>query len=77
MLILKSLKDIPVTREQVLREAEKTLFDRFLQKRIRTLWQLRAHLAALGALGLALKGTATVKTIEILLRGSWVPGSWA
>ena len=77
MLILKSLKDIPVTREQVLREAEKTLFDRFLQKRIRTLWQLRAHLAALGALGLALKGTATVKTIEILLRGTWVPGSWA
>ena len=31
---------------------------------------------ALGALGLALKGTETVKTIEILLRGTWVPGSW-
>ena len=77
MLILRNLKDIPVTKEQVMREAEKTLFDRFLQKRIRTAWQLRAHLAALGALGLALKGTATVKTIEILLRGTWVPGSWA
>ena len=77
MLILKNLKDVPVTKEQVLREAEKTLFDRFLQKRIRTAFQLRAHLAALGALGLALKGTATVKTIETLLRGTWVPGSWA
>lgn len=77
MLILKSLKEIPVTRDLILKEAEKTLFDRFLQKRIRTAFQLRAHLAALGALGLALKDTATVKTIEILLRGTWVPGSWA
>ena len=76
MLILKSLKDIPVTKEQVLREAEKTLFDRFLHKRIRTAFQLRAHLAALRALGLALKGTETVKVLETLLRGTWVPGSW-
>ena len=77
MLILKSLKDIPVTKEQVLREAEKTLFDRFLQKRIRTLWQLRAHLAALGALGLALQRTETFHVLTVLLKGTWVPGSWA
>ena len=76
MLILKSLKDIPATKEQVLREAEKTLFQKFVDRKLRTAWQLRAHLAALGALGLALKDTATVKTIEILLRGTWVPGSW-
>ncbi len=77
MLILKSLEGIPVTKERVLREAEKTLFQKFVDRKLRTAWQLRAHLAALGALGLALKDTATVKTIEILLRGTWVPGSWA
>lgn len=77
MLILRNLKDIPVTKEQVLREAEKTLFQKFVDRKLRTAWQLHAHLAALGALGLALKDTATVKTIEILLRGTWVPGSWA
>ena len=76
MLILRNLKDIPVTKEQVLREAEKTLFQKFVDRKLRTAWQLRAHLAALGALGLALKDTATVKTIEILLRGTWVPGGW-
>ena len=76
MLILKSLEDIPVTKEQVLREAERTLFQKFVDRKLRTAWQLRAHLAALGALGLALQDTATVKTIEILLRGTWVPGSW-
>ena len=77
MLILKSLKDIPVTKDLILREAERTLFDRFIQKRIRTCFQLRAHLAALGALGLALQKTETFHVLTVLLKGTWVPGSWA
>lgn len=77
MLILKPLKDIPVTKEQVLREAEKTLFQKFVDRKLRTAWQLRAHLAALGALGLALQRTETFHVLTVLLKGTWVPGSWA
>ena len=73
----KSLQDIPITKEIVLAEAERTLMDKFVQKRIRTAWQMRRTLAGMGALGQALKATATVATIEILMRGTWVPRSWA
>ena len=73
----RSLQDIPITKEIVLAEAERTLMDKFVQKRIRTAFQLRRTLAGMGALGQALKATATVATIEILMRGTWVPRSWA
>ena len=75
--ILKDLKSLPVTKEMVLREAERSLWDKFEKKSIRTRWQLRKTLAGMGALGLALKGSLAVKAMEVLMSGSWVPRSWA
>ena len=77
MIVLKDLKRIPVTPDMVVRAAEKSLWDKFLDRRIRTRWQLRKTLAGMGALGLALKGSLAVKAMEVLMSGSWVPRSWA
>ena len=73
----RSLQDIPMTKEIVLAEAERTLMDKIVQKRIRTCWQLRRTLAGMGALGQALKKTETYAIITILLTGSFIPKSWA
>ena len=77
MIVLKDLKQIPCTKEMVLREAERKLVDQMVNRRIRTRWQLRKTLAGMGALGLALKASAGVKAMEVLMSGSWVPRSWA
>ena len=78
MKTLKSFADLPVTPDMVLREAEKALMDKFIQKRIRTMWQLRHFVAGIpGALGPALKKSETYAVISILMTGAWVPKSWA
>jgi hypothetical protein len=66
-MTLKSLNEIPVTKDMVLREAERGLFQRVVDRRIRNRWQLRHTLMALGALGTALRATDTVKVLDILL----------
>lgn len=76
-MILRSLQELPVTKELVLAEAEHTLMDKIIQKRIRTCWQLRRTLAGMGALGQALKKTETYAVITVLLTGSFIPKSWA
>ena len=75
-LILKDLKALPVTKDMVVREAERSLWDKFEAKKIRTRWQLRKTLAGMGALGLALKGSLAVKAMEALMAGDWLPKSW-
>ena len=77
MLVLKSLKELPVTPNMVLREAEARLWHDFELRRIRTRWQLKHVLAGMGALGLALQTSAAVKAMTVLMTGSWVPRSWA
>ncbi len=77
MKTLKSFADLPVTPDMVLREAEKALMDKFIQKRSRTMWQLHHTLAGMGALGAALRSTATVAVLTTLMKGTWVPKSWA
>lgn len=77
MTTLHSLQDMPVTSDMILKEAEKTLMDKFIQKRIRSAWQLRHTLAGMGALGAALRSTATVAVLTTLMKGTWVPRSWA
>jgi len=78
MKTLHSLQDLPVTPDMILHEAEKALMDKFIQKRIRTMWQLRHFVAGIpGALGPALRKSQTYAVIEILMRGTWVPRSWA
>ena len=48
------------------------------RKRIRTAWQLRRFVAGIpGALGQALKKSETYAVTEILMRGSFIPKSWA
>lgn len=78
MKTLHSLQDLPVTPDMVLHEAENKLFDAFLRKRIRTAYQLRHFVAGIpGALGQALKKSEAYAVIGILMRGTWVPRSWA
>ena len=78
MKTLHSLQDLPVTPDMVLHEAENKLFKAFETKRIRTAWQLRRFVAGIpGALGQALKKSETYAVIGILMRGTWVPRSWA
>ena len=78
MKTLHSLQDLPVTPDMILKEAENKLFDAFQRKRIRTVYQLRRFVAGIpGALGQALKKSETYAVIEILMRGTWVPRSWA
>lgn len=78
MKTLKSFADLPVTKEIVLAEAEKTLMDKFIQKRIRTAYQLRHFVAGIpGALGPALRKSQTYAVLSILMTGAWVPRSWA
>ena len=78
MKTLHSLQDLPITKDMVLHEAERKLFEAFERKRIRTAWQLRRFVAGIpGALGPALRKSQTYAVIEILMRGTWVPRSWA
>ncbi len=42
-----------------------------------TMWQLHHTLAGMGALGAALRSTATVAVLTTLMKGTWVPKSWA
>ena len=78
MKTLHSLQDLPVTPDMILKEAEKALMDKFIQKRIRTMYQLRHFVAGIpGALGQALKKSETYAVISILMTGAWVPKSWA
>lgn len=78
MKTLHSLQDLPVTPDMILKEAEKALMDKFIQKRIRTMYQLRHFVAGIpGALGPALKKSETYAVISILMTGAWVPKSWA
>lgn len=77
MKTLHSLQDLPVTPDMILKEAEKALMDKFIQKRIRTMYQLRHFVAGIpGALSQALKKSETYAVISILMTGAWVPKSW-
>jgi len=78
MKTLHSLQDLPITKDIVLHDAERKLFDAFQRKRIRTAYQLRRFVAGIpGALGQDLKKSETYAVIGILMRGTWVPRSWA
>ena len=78
MTTLHSLQDLPITKDMVLRDAERKLFESFLRRKIRTGWQLRRFVAGIpGALGQALKKSETYAVIGILMRGSFIPKSWA
>jgi hypothetical protein len=70
---LKSFDQIPVTKSMILHDAEKNILDKVVKRKIRNRWQLRQTLCALGALGQALAATETVKVLEIIFRGSFVP----
>ena len=72
MLILNSRKESPVTKDHILREAEKTLFQKFVDRRIRTRFQLRAAIAGLGALGTALQHSDTYRVLDSILSGRWI-----
>ena len=77
-MVLKSLQDLPVTPDMVLKEAENKLFEAFERKRIRTGWQLRRFVAGIpDALGRALKKSETYRVVESILSGSWLPGGSA
>jgi len=78
MTTLHSLQDLPITKDMVLHDAERRLFEAFERKRIRTAWQLRHFVAGIpGALGQALKKSQTYAVLSTLMTGSWVPRSWA